>query len=144
MADGKGTARARGSRPAQTLVSQGNRVNVALPFSVIRAEEPVTMRARDWIGLAGLVVSAVGFSVVIREVVRIAHASEGGQVSHQETSRINARFAAEVEAAWKAYEKSDRRDDRALADAVKTAILERQDRLLSHGLIPYPTVQAIE
>ena len=83
MADGKGTARARRSRPVQTLVSQGNRVNVALPFSVIRAEEPVTMRVRDWISLAGLVVSAVGFSVVIRELVRIARVSESGQVSHQ-------------------------------------------------------------
>jgi hypothetical protein len=62
----------------------------------------------------------------------------------KEINRINARFAAEVEAAWKAYEKSDRRDDRALAAAVNTALLERQDRLLSHGLIPYPTVQANE
>jgi hypothetical protein len=66
------------------------------------------------------------------------------EVVLKEINRINARFAAEVEAAWKAYEKSDRRDDRALADAVNTALLERQDRLLSHGLIPYPTVQAIE
>jgi hypothetical protein len=83
MAGRKGTARARRSRPVQTLVSQGNRVNVALPFSVIRAEEPATMRVRDWIGLAGLVVSAVGFGVVIRELIRIARVSEGGQVSHQ-------------------------------------------------------------
>jgi hypothetical protein len=62
----------------------------------------------------------------------------------KEINRINARFAAEVEAAWKAYEKSDRQDDRVLANAVNTALLERQDRLLSHGLIPYPTIQAIE
>jgi hypothetical protein len=82
MADGKGMARTRRSRPAQKLVSQGNRVNVALPFSMIRAEEPVTARAREWISLAGLVVSTVGFSVVIRELIRIARASEGGQVSH--------------------------------------------------------------
>ena len=60
----------------------------------------------------------------------------------KEINRINARFATEIEAAWKAYEKSDRRDDRALAAAVNAALLERQDRLLSHGLIPYPTVQA--
>jgi hypothetical protein len=52
----------------------------------------------------------------------------------KEINRINARFAAEVEAAWKAYEKSDNRDDHALADAINTALLERQDRLLSHGL----------
>jgi hypothetical protein len=74
---------ARRSRPVQTLVSQGNRVNIALPFSVARAEEPTTIRARDWISLAGLVVSAVGFSVVIRELTRIARATERGQVSHQ-------------------------------------------------------------
>jgi hypothetical protein len=91
MADGKGTARARRSRPAQiigsqrthNMCSQRNRVNVALPLSVIRAEEPVTMRVGDWISLAGVVVSAVGFSVVIRELIRIAHASEAGQVSHR-------------------------------------------------------------
>jgi hypothetical protein len=91
MADGKGTARARRSRPAQIIgsqrtqngVSQGNRVNVALPFSMIRAEEPVTMRVGDWISLAGLVVSAVGFSVAIRELIRIARASEAGRVSHR-------------------------------------------------------------
>jgi hypothetical protein len=83
MADGKGSVRARRSRPVQALVSQGNRVNLALPFSVIRTGEPRTMRAADWISLAGLVVSAVGFSVVIKELNRIARASEGGQVSHQ-------------------------------------------------------------
>ena len=83
MADGKGTARARRSRPVQALVSQGNRVNVALPFSMIRAEEPVTMRAKDWINLAGLAVSAIGFSVVIRELTRIARASECDHRTHR-------------------------------------------------------------
>ena len=91
MADGKGTARARRSRPAQIIGSQrthnmgwqANKVNVALPLSMIRAEEPATMRVGDWISLAGLVVSAIGFSVVIRKLVRIAHASEAGQVSHR-------------------------------------------------------------
>ena len=91
MGKGKGTARARRSRPAQIIGSQRtqnmgwqrNRVNVALPLSMIRAEEPVTMRVGDWISLAGLVVSAVGFSVVIRELIRIAHVSEAGQVSHR-------------------------------------------------------------
>jgi hypothetical protein len=62
---------------------QRNRVNVALPLSMIRAEEPVTMRVGDWISLAGLVVSAIGFSVMIRELMRIAQASEAGQVSHR-------------------------------------------------------------
>jgi hypothetical protein len=83
VADAKGSARARRSRPVQTLVSQGNKVNLALPFSVIRAGEPVAMRATDWISLAGLVVSAVGFGVVIKELSRIARASEGDPVSHQ-------------------------------------------------------------
>ena len=91
MADGKGTARARRSRPAQIIGSQRtqnmgwqrNRVNVALPLSMIRAEEPAAMRAGDWISLAGLVVSAIGFSVVIRELIRIAHASETSQVRHR-------------------------------------------------------------
>jgi len=50
---------------------------------MIKAEEPVTMRAGDWISLARLVVSAIGFGMVIRELIRIAHASEAGQVSHR-------------------------------------------------------------
>ena len=92
MADGKGAARARRSRPAQIIGSQRtqngmwsqrNRVNVALPLSMIKAEEPAAMRAGDWISLAGLVVSAIGFSVVIRELIRIAHASEASRVGHR-------------------------------------------------------------
>jgi hypothetical protein len=43
---------------------------------MIRSEEPVKMRSGDWIGLAGLAISVIGFSVAIRELVRIAHASE--------------------------------------------------------------------
>jgi len=91
MADGKGAARARWSRPAQIIGSQrthnmgwqANKVNVALPLSIIRTEEPATMRVGDWISLAGLVVSAIGFGIVIRKLSRIAHASEAGQVSQR-------------------------------------------------------------
>ncbi len=83
MADGKGTALARRSRPGQRIVSQRYKVNVALPLSMIRAGEPMTMRAGDWISLAGLAVSAIGFSVVIRELIRIAHALEADQASHR-------------------------------------------------------------
>ncbi len=79
MADGKGTTLARRSRPAQKVVSQRNKVNVALPLSMIRAGEPMTMRVGDWISLAGLVVSVIGFSVAIRELIRIAKASEAGR-----------------------------------------------------------------
>ncbi len=83
MADGKGTALARRSRPARKVVSQGNKVNVALPFSMIRAEEPVKMRVGDLISLAGLVISVIGFSVAIRQLIRIANASEADQASHR-------------------------------------------------------------
>ena len=83
MADGKDTALARRARPAQNVVSQRNKTTVALPLSMIRAEEPVTMRVGDWISLAGLVISVIGFSVAIRQLIRIAHASEAGQASHR-------------------------------------------------------------
>ena len=79
MADGKGSALARRSRPAQKVVAPRNKVNIALPLSMIRAEEPMTMRVGDWISLAGLVVSVIGFSVAIRELVRIAKVSEAGR-----------------------------------------------------------------
>ena len=83
MADGKGTALARRARPAQNVVSQRNKTTVALPLSMIRAEEPVTMRVGDWISLAGLIILVVGFSVVIRQLIRIARASEPSQASQR-------------------------------------------------------------
>ena len=83
MADDKGTALARRSRSAPKVVSQRNKVNVALPFSMIRAEEPMKMRVGDWISLAGLVISVIGFSVAIRQLIRIANASEADQASHR-------------------------------------------------------------
>jgi hypothetical protein len=83
MADGKGTARARRSRPVRKVVAHRDRVNVALPLSMIRSSEPASPKLRDWSSLAGLVVSAIGFSMVIRELSRIAHASEAGRVSHR-------------------------------------------------------------
>jgi hypothetical protein len=59
-------------------VSPRNKVNIALPLSMIRVDEPVKMRAGDWISLAGLVVSVIGFSVAIRELIRIAHTPRAG------------------------------------------------------------------
>jgi hypothetical protein len=79
MADGKRSTLARRSRPAQKVVAPRNKVNIALPLSMIRAEEPMAMRAGDWISLAGLVVSVIGFSVAIRELIRIAKASEANR-----------------------------------------------------------------
>jgi hypothetical protein len=43
------------------------------------------MTARDWISLAGLVVSVIGFSVVIRQLTRAANAQEEHQASHGAT-----------------------------------------------------------
>ena len=83
MADGKGSMLARRSRPAQKVVAPRNKVNIALPLSMIRAEEPMTMRVGDWISLAGLVVSVIGFSVTIRQLIRIAQASEADHASHR-------------------------------------------------------------
>jgi hypothetical protein len=83
MADGKGSMLARRSRPAQKVVAPRNKVNIALPLSMIRAEEPMTMRMGDWISLAGLVVSVIGFSVTIRQLIRIAQASEANHAGHR-------------------------------------------------------------
>jgi hypothetical protein len=71
-------APARRSRSAPKVVSPRSKVNVALPLSVIRVEEPAEMRARDWISLAALVVSAIGFTVAIKELIQIAHPSQAG------------------------------------------------------------------
>lgn len=89
MAD-KGTTLARRSCPAHSARSRSeknrshsgrNKVNVALPFSVITAQEPMNMKVRDWVSLAGLVTSVIGFGVVIRQLIRIANASEADQAS---------------------------------------------------------------
>jgi hypothetical protein len=50
---------------------------------MIRAQEPVKMRSGDWISLTGLAVSVIGFSVAIRELMRIARALGAGQVSNR-------------------------------------------------------------
>jgi hypothetical protein len=81
MADRKGTALARRSRSAQVIVGQRNKVHVALLLSMIKVEEPMTMRVGDWISLAGLVISVIGFSLAIRQLIRIANASEADQAS---------------------------------------------------------------
>jgi hypothetical protein len=62
-------------------VSPRNKVNVALPFSGFRIQEQVKTTAGDWISLAGLVISSVGFSIVIWQSVRTANASDADQVS---------------------------------------------------------------
>jgi hypothetical protein len=46
-----------------------------LSFSRFTTEEPAMM-VRDWISLAGLVVSVIGFSVVIWQFTRAANARE--------------------------------------------------------------------
>ena len=43
---GRGSALARRSHPAPRVVSPRNKVNIALPLSMIRVEEPVKMRRK--------------------------------------------------------------------------------------------------
>jgi hypothetical protein len=76
MAGDKGTAPASRSHSAPRVVAPRNKVNVALPFGRITAEEPVKIKPGDWISLAGLVVSVAGFSVVIWQLIRDAKGSE--------------------------------------------------------------------
>lgn len=70
-------ARAPKSRSAPQAVSQRNRTNVALPLSFSRftTAEP-TMTVSDWISLTGLVVTVIGFTVVIWQFTRAASARE--------------------------------------------------------------------
>lgn len=77
MANRKSVARVPRSRSAQVFTPR-NRTNVALPLSFSRftAEEPA-MTARDWISLAGLMVSVIGFSVVIWQSTRQKQARAG-------------------------------------------------------------------
>lgn len=84
MANRKSIARAPRSRSAPQVVSPRNRTNVALPLSFSRftTQEPA-MTVRDWISLAGLVVSVIGFSVVIWQFTRVANAREQDQASHR-------------------------------------------------------------
>ena len=83
MADSKGAAPARRSRPAPRVVAPRNNVTIALPLSMIKTGEPGTMRAGDWVSLAGVAVSAIGFSVVVRALIRVAHVLEADQASHR-------------------------------------------------------------
>jgi hypothetical protein len=84
MASSESTARAPRSRSAPQVVSPRNRTNVALPLSFARftTQEPA-MTVRDWISLAGLVVSVLGFSVVIWQSTRAANARPENQASHE-------------------------------------------------------------
>jgi hypothetical protein len=77
MASRKATAVAPRSRSAPKVVAPTNKVNVALPFSRLTVEEPTKLTAGDWISLAGLVVSVVGFSIVIWQFTRAATNAPG-------------------------------------------------------------------
>ena len=83
MAHDKGTALTPRSRSAPKVVAPRNKVNVALPFSKITVEEPMRMKVGDWISLAGLVISVIGFSVAIWQLIRTANALEADQASHR-------------------------------------------------------------
>jgi hypothetical protein len=83
MAGRKGTSQATRSRSAPKVVSPRNKTNVALPFSRFTVQEPVQMTVGDWISLAGLMISVVGFSVVIWQSIRTANGSTAAQTSHR-------------------------------------------------------------
>jgi hypothetical protein len=85
MAGRKSTALAPRSRSAPQVVSPRNKTNVALPFSRFTVEEPVKMTVGDWISLAGLVVSVIGFTVMIWQFIQTAKA-EAVQHSNTATS----------------------------------------------------------
>lgn len=84
MANRKSTACALRSHSAPRVVSPRNRTNVAFPLSFSRftTEEPA-MTVRDWTSLAGLVVSLIGFSVVIWQFTRAANDREVNHPSHR-------------------------------------------------------------
>jgi hypothetical protein len=92
----RGSALARRSHSAPRVVSPRNKVNIALPLSMIRVEEPVKMKAGDWISLAGLVVSVIGFTVVINELIQITHTPRAGQNSSSPSSRPAIEGLAEL------------------------------------------------
>ena len=79
MENRKATAVAPRSRSAPKVVSPTNRVNVALPFSRLTVQEPAKLTAGELISLAGLVVSVIGFSIVIWRSTRAANAPGAGQ-----------------------------------------------------------------
>jgi len=79
----KGATLAPRSRPEPRIGAQRNKVNVALPFSKITAEDPAKMKVGDWFSLAGLVISVIGFGVAIRLLIRIAKTSEADQGSYR-------------------------------------------------------------
>jgi hypothetical protein len=83
MAGRKGTSLATRSRSAPKVVSPRNKTYVALPFSKFTVQEPMKMTVGDWISLAGLMISVIGFSVVIWQTVRTASASKAAQASRR-------------------------------------------------------------
>jgi len=88
------TALARRPHSAPRIVSPRNKVTVAFPLSMIRAEKPATMDPGDWISLARLVVSAVGFSLAIRQLARIANASQAGREHRAASSEAEGQGTA--------------------------------------------------
>jgi hypothetical protein len=90
MAADKTTALAPRSRSAPKVVAPTNKVNVALPFSKITVDEPKKMKMGDWISLAGLVISVIGFSVVIWQLARTRKSPGSGPGEGGRTRRDSA------------------------------------------------------
>jgi len=77
MAGRQDTPPAPRSRLAPKIVAPTNKTNIALPFARFTVQQPA-MTVGDWISLAGLVISVIGFSAVIRQSTRTANASKAG------------------------------------------------------------------
>ena len=77
MADRPGTPPAPRSRSAPRVVSPRHKTNIAMPFARFTVQEPA-MTVGDVISLAALVVSVIGFSVVIWQSTRPGNAPETG------------------------------------------------------------------
>jgi hypothetical protein len=83
-------------------VSPRNKTNVALPFSRLTVQDPVKMTVGDWVSLAGLVISVIGFSVVIWQSIRTANLPEaarppgGTQSYHRHTAAYRGHIAQGV------------------------------------------------
>jgi len=73
MASRKSTRPVR-SRSAPRVVSPRNNVTVAFPFSRLTVRDSRKMMAGDWISLASLVISVIGFGVVISRAAQGAKA----------------------------------------------------------------------
>ena len=74
----RGSALARRSHSAPRVVSPRNKVNIALPLSMIRVEEPAKMKAGDWIALLDWWSQSSDSPLRWTKLIRITHTPRAG------------------------------------------------------------------